>query len=59
VSKKPVAKKAPAKVAAAPKKPVPKKAPATVKAASKKPVPKQALAKKAGGKAIVRKRASA
>ena len=43
VSKKPVAKKAPAKVAAAPK----------------KPVPKQAPAKKAGGKAIVRKRASA
>jgi hypothetical protein len=59
VSKKPVAKKAPAKVAAAPKKPVPKKAPAAVKAASKKPVPKQAPAKKAGGKAIVRKRASA
>ena len=59
VAKKPVAKKAPAKVAAAPKKPVPKKAPAAVKAASKKPVPKQAPAKKAGGKAIVRKRASA
>ena len=58
VTKKPVAKKAPAKVAAAPKKPVPKKAPAAVKAASKKPVPKQAPAKKAGGKAIVRKRAS-
>ena len=59
VAKKPVAKKAPTKVAAAPKKPVPKKAPAAVKAASKKPVPKQAPAKKAGGKAIVRKRASA
>ena len=58
VTKKPVTKKAPAKVAAAPKKPVPKKAPAAVKAASKKPVPKQAPAKKAGGKAIVRKRAS-